>query len=292
MEKKDRVTAMEALYYWALNDAAEIAKAVGKNRDAGDYHARAVKLKQSTNSILWSSEKRAYVDCVTDAGPSPKVHRQPNALALAAGLAEKEMVPEIISVLTRNSRAGPVTTPYMNFYVASALFTAGRSKAALDLVKSYWGAMVARGATTCWEKFDPDWPTPYEQPDLSYCHGWSSGPGQLLPAYVAGVRPAKPGFEQALIAPELGGLAWVKATVPTPKGPIRLDWKDDRGCAVGTIVLPRECSARLVLLSPPAGAAYAVDGKPVKAVEQNGKLAFALKAGRTYVLSLVSAASR
>jgi len=292
MEKKDRVMAMEALYYWALNDAAEIAKAVRKNLDAGDYLARADKLKQSVNSVLWTKEKRAYVDCLTDEGPSQKVHRQPNALALLAGLPEKQMVPNILSVLTRTSRAAPVTTPYMNFYVASALFAAGRPAQALDLVKTYWGAMLARGATTCWEKFDPDWPTPYEQRDLSYCHGWSSGPGQLLPAYVAGVRPAKPGFEQALISPDLGGLAWVKATVPTPKGPVRVDWKTDRGCVVGSVALPKECSAKLALSIPPAGVVYAVDGKPVKAVEENGKMAFALKAGKTYVLSLVSAESR
>jgi len=81
------------------------------------------------------------------------------------------------------------------------------------------------GATSCWEKFDPEWPAPHEQKDLSYCHGWSAGPGQMLPAYVA-------------------------------------------------------------------GAAYAVDGKPVEATEENRMTCFALKGGRTYALSLVSAGSK
>jgi hypothetical protein len=292
LEKKDRVMAMEALYHWALMDAAEIAKAVAKNMDAGDYLARAEKLKQSVNAALWSKEKRGYVDCLTDSGPSQKIHRQPNALALLSGVAGKERIPDLIGVLTRASRTTPVTTPYMNFYVASALFAAGRSKMALDLVRSYWGAMIARGATTCWEKFDPEWPAPHEQKDLSYCHGWSAGPGQVLPAYVAGVRPAKPGFDQALISPDLGGLAWVKAVVPTPKGPIRVDWRDDRGRAVGSVTLPADCSASFALPSPPAGAAYAVDGKPVEATEENRMTCFALKGGRTYALSLVSAGSK
>ncbi|MGC8863400.1 MAG: MGH1-like glycoside hydrolase domain-containing protein, partial [Armatimonadota bacterium] len=100
MEKKDRVTAMQALYYWALSDAAEIARAVGNKRDAEDYLARAAKLKQSVNTLLWSEDKRAYVDCLTDDGPSDRVHRQPNALALLSGLAEGKMIPEIAAVLT------------------------------------------------------------------------------------------------------------------------------------------------------------------------------------------------
>ncbi|MGC8864041.1 MAG: alpha-L-rhamnosidase C-terminal domain-containing protein, partial [Armatimonadota bacterium] len=192
----------------------------------------------------------------------------------------------------RGSRAPGVTTPYMNFYVASALFAAGRSRMALDLIRTYWGAMIARGATTFWEKFDPEWPTPYEQPNLSYCHGWSSGPGQLLPAYIGGVWPAKPGFEQALIAPELAGLAWVKAVVPTPKGVIKVDWKQDRGCPVGSVTLPNGCSGRLVLPAPPSGMVYAVDGTTAKPVLEGERHVLALKGGGTRVLSLVPEARR
>jgi len=292
MEKKDRVTAMEALYYWALNDAAEIARAIGAKRDAEDYLARAAKLKQSANALLWSEDKRAYVDCLTDDGPSEKVHRQPNALALLAGLAEQRMIPEIAAVLTRTSRARPVTTPYMNFYVACALFEAGRPAAALELIRTYWGGMIDRGATTFWEKFDPEWPTPYEQPDLSYCHGWSSGPGALLCTYVAGVRPGRPGFEQAVISPNLAGLAWVKAGVPTRRGTIRVDWKNDRGCAVGSVTLPIGCSGKLVLPPAPAGTAYALDDKAVKPVQEGDRLVFTLKGGRAYVVSLLPTAGR
>lgn len=291
LEKKDRVMAMEALYHWALKDAASLARAVENPQDARTYTARAAKLKAAVNSLLWDAKRGAYVDCLTDEGPSEKLHKQPNSLAILAGLPDAGNVRSIVGNLLRPSRTPPVTTPYMNFYVASAFFEAGMAPHALDLVRKYWGSMIERGATTCWEKFDPEWPHPYEQADLSYCHGWSAGPGMMLPAYIAGVRPAKPGYDEARIEPELAGLEWVRAAVPTPNGQIKVDWKSQDGLPVGSIVLPPRCPARVVLPAPPAGMQWTIGGKVEEPVADGSKQSFALRSGRTHSIALDSAAA-
>lgn len=295
LEKRDAVSAMQALYYRALLDAAELARVADRRGDVQGYLARADLLRRSVNSTLWDEQRGAYIDCIFSPDPdstgqpsvrSDRVHKQPNALALIAGVPDPKMASKIVQAILDPEQTPPVTTPYMNFYVASALFERGQAAAALDLIRSYWGAMARRGATTFWEKFDPTWPRPYEQADLSYCHGWSSGPGMMLPAYVAGIRPRQPGWREALIAPDLGGLEWVKAAVPTTTGNIEVDFTVDRGCPVGRVTLPIGSAAYVMLPQPPENTFYTVDGRRVKARAESGKAVFTLRPGRSYEIAL------
>ena len=114
----------------------------------------------------------------------------------------------------------------MQFWILAAQYAAQMDRLALDGIRSYWGAMLAQGATTCWESLDVQAPTrrPERYP-LSYCHTWSTGPLFLLPRFVLGVQPAAPGFERVSLQPQLGGLAWAEGTVPTPQGDIHVRWE-------------------------------------------------------------------
>lgn len=134
---------------------------------------------------------------------------------------------------------------FYGFYVLKALGEAGETDAALDMIRTYWGAMLDRGATTFWEDFNLDWLADSSridelpaagQKDLhgdfggycyvgyrhSFCHGWASGPTAFLSEYVLGVRPVAPGFARVRIQPQLGKLDWVEGTYPTPRGPIKV----------------------------------------------------------------------
>ena len=149
--------------------------------------------------------------------------------------AEAELVP-----------GGPAgVSTFYGFYVLEALAKAGHDKAALDLIRTYWGGMLDLGATTFWEDFDLAWTknaarideiVPAGKKDIhgdcgaycykgfrhSLCHGWASGPTAWLSRHVLGVSPAAPGFTKARIAPVLGDLDWAEGTYPTPMGPIRV----------------------------------------------------------------------
>jgi alpha-L-rhamnosidase len=132
---------------------------------------------------------------------------------------------------------------FYGFYVLEALARAGDYQPALDLIRTYWGAMLDRGATTFWEDFNVEWLdgsaridelVPPGKKDLhgdygaycylgfrhSLCHGWASGPTAWLSEQVLGVKPLEPGCRRVRIAPHLGDLKWAEGTYPTPLGPI------------------------------------------------------------------------
>jgi len=134
---------------------------------------------------------------------------------------------------------------FLGLYVLEALGKAGETDAGLNFVRTYWGAMIDRGATTFWEDFDLSWLgnsgridelTPPGKKDLhgdfgsygytgfrkSLCHGWAGGPTAWLSEYVLGVRPLEPGCTKIVVSPHLGDLRWVEGTYPTPQGPIKV----------------------------------------------------------------------
>lgn len=80
-----------------------------------------------------------------------------------------------------------IATPYMYHHIVEALFEAGLKDEAISLMKNYWGKMIALGADTFWEAFDPEQPdySPYGSPIVnSYCHAWSCTPVYLIKKYL------------------------------------------------------------------------------------------------------------
>ena len=162
------------------------------------------------------------------------------ALLSLAGMSDAKKTAEL---LKRDGAKGVST--FYGFYVLQALAKADEMDAALDIVRTYWGAMLDRGATTFWEDFNLDWLkdsaridelVPAGKKDLhgdfgaycyegfrhSFCHGWASGPTAWLSQNVLGIQPMEPGFATVRIAPQLGSLKWAEGTYPTPHGPIHV----------------------------------------------------------------------
>lgn len=88
--------------------------------------------------------------------------------------------------------------------------------------------MLKEGATSFWEKYNPEetgtqhlamYGRPYGK---SLCHAWGASPIYLLGKYYLGVKPVKEGYKEFAIAPVLGGLKWMEGTVPTPNGNIHV----------------------------------------------------------------------
>ena len=76
------------------------------------------------------------------------------------------------------------------------------------------------------------------------------------------MTPVEPGYRRWLIQPGLGDLRWARRNVPTPHGPIRVRWSQDRkGRRLrGVVSVPRGTSRRLVLPAGP-NAKVLVDGR-------------------------------
>ena len=76
-----------------------------------------------------------------------------------------------------------MATPYMHHYYVTALLKAGLREQAEEHLRTYWGGMLAQGADTFWECWDPENPgaSPYGGRIVnSHCHAWSCTPVYLI----------------------------------------------------------------------------------------------------------------
>ena len=83
-------------------------------------------------------------------------------------------------------------------------------------MRERYGPMLARGATTLWESFEPT---------ASLCHGFSATPVYQLSTEVLGVAPLEPGFARFRLAPQPVDLDWARGVVPTVRGDIAVAWE-------------------------------------------------------------------
>jgi len=117
----------------------------------------------------------------------------------------------------------------------------------LDIIRSLWGGMLTRGATSFWEAVRCEYPddfhkhlttyTAYSEYRMSLCHAWSSTPVEWFTRVLLGVNPAEPGYREveiAIWAPE--SMKKCEGTVSTPFGPIGVSWirKEDGEMIVKT----------------------------------------------------------
>lgn len=224
-EQTRRATLFE--FYRAFSDGAWLLRESGDTNAAGKYQGVADAMRAAAQSL--------YLDPQTGTFGN---RWQTNAMAIFSGLADANQTAAIWErVLSRPSPT--VITPYYNFYAISAMAQAGHRREALDWIRKYWGGMIAEGATSFWEAYDPAWPKEdfhaHLQADndkgyfVSLSHGWSSGPTAWLTEQILGIRPTEPGFRRVTIRPDLAGLVWARGKVPAPGGLIQVDYRAASG---------------------------------------------------------------
>lgn len=249
--------ATQMFYVRAARDAVFLLREMGDPANAAKYAAWGNTLTSAARQNLLSAATSTYGDRL-----------QENAMAVYSGVATPSQKKAIYAaVLDPDSPAwdktgsppynNGVISPYYNNYVIYALSLTGHNESTLRVLRDYWGAMLAEGATSLWEAYDPHWPKADFHANLytdgnhgsfvSLCHGWSSGPTSWLSERVLGVRPTGGGFKTAEIAPDLGDLRWAEGDVPTPRGPIHVRADKANGGLTARITLPPGVDARVTL---------------------------------------------
>lgn len=208
---------LQALTTLALNAGAELCEILGEMESAAAARAAATRAM---------GYRRA---------PSPS--KQANALLVLAGAADAKKTNA--DILSRTPYSGLST--FYGYYILEARARAGDHQGCLDLIRTYWGGMLDRGATTFWEGFELEWLegsgridelVSAGKKDLhadfgdycyvglrhSLCHGWAAGPTAWLTEHVLGISPAEPGFDSISIKPNLADLKWAQGSIPTPHG--------------------------------------------------------------------------
>lgn len=158
------------------------------------------------------------------------------AFAIVHDIAQPHEYGPLTAFLTRRKR-----TPHFSLSQVvefDALAKAGRCDGGLARLRSAWLPMIQRGYRRFFEDIDPtksdlDQLAMYDRKYASsLCHAWAgAAPVMLLSAGVLGVRSLGPGYAECSIAPQRSGLAWARGSVPTPRGPIVIDWAGNSGTA-------------------------------------------------------------
>jgi hypothetical protein len=229
---------------------------------AADDEAAAEEYQSRADSLLQACRKAFLPAGTHTLGETWQL----NALAILTGVDGKDdsaIWDNVFTHVKQDSPTDQVISPYFNFYLLQAMAETDHKQEALDWMRTYWGGMLAEGATSFWESYDLRWPkTDFHlslQADgtsgyfVSLAHGWSSGPLPWLSENVLGVRATSPGYDSIDLHPALLGLKFARGTVPTPHGPIAVSIDQKHGLSVD---LPKGVeSARLFL--PNAQGQYA-----------------------------------
>ncbi len=235
---------------WLLNEA-------GDTSTATHYFAQQRKMRDAARA--------AFTQPDGTFGP----RWQTNAMAVVSGVASPQQTAAIWQhVLSHVGEPSAVVTPYYGFYILEAMASLDHRREALDWMRSYWGGMLAEGASSFWESYDPHWPKDdfhaHLQADnktgyyVSLAHGWSSGPAAWLTEQILGIQPVGRAFHEVNIRPDLAGRTYARGAEPTPRGLLQVDLRPTDLC----VTLPPGTRATVLL----PFAATRLNGHPFNAI--------------------------
>ena len=225
---------LQSLMLIAMQSGSELCDILGEEALSKECEQMYQKMKAAAPTVC-----NTYLNS-GKAITAPGNKQGASLLALAGLMDAKEANDKILEV----DGARGFSTFY-GYYMLQAMAKAGNYTGAMDIIRSYWGAMLDLGATSFWEDFDIDWIdnaaridelVPEGKKDIhrdcgaycyegyrhSFCHGWASGPTAWLSQHVLGVEILEPGCKKVRITPRLGDLEWAEGTFPTPYGQIEI----------------------------------------------------------------------
>ena len=304
-----QLATAHAMMYGAVTAAAEMLEALGDSgslREADRLSALGRKMKAAAFSVFWNPGTETFGS-----------RKHPNAAAVHFGLTDeaqaRRIEQEVLSrpfhgeafpdSLHRDRSAPDRMSPYFVFYLLEARTRAGSHAAVLEFIRTYWGEMIRRGATTTWELFQPgdqpgpdipgygpDWDvaTPAESHGMSLMHGWSAGATYWLSRHVLGVRETSPGYATAEIRPFLGGLPWAEGTVPTPRGDLVVRHEHSEGRFLTSVNAPARIAVRAGIPKAPGQWMFTcAESRIAPADEDDGWWCFAIPPGAKTVITAV-----
>ena len=229
-------TVANAFYYHALQNMETLARAIGKDDDAGQFALQAQTVYGAFNRVFFDAASGLYIDGEGSAHSS--LHA--NMFALAFDLVPDDKKEKVAAFIASRGMACSV---YGAQYLLEALFKAGRDRDALQLMTARhdrsWWHMIELGSTMTLEAWDGKY-----KPNLTWNHAWGAAPANIISRYVLGVRPLAPGYEKILIAPQPGTLRSARGKVPTAKGPVKVSYFSGTKSKV-EFEVPKGATARL-----------------------------------------------
>ncbi len=253
-------TVVNAFHLRALREMSELAIAVGEKGDATKFAENVVAAKASFQAALFDSTTGIYRDGVGTSHSSIHANLFPLAFRLVPAENKK-------SVTDWVAGRGMACSVYAAQYLLEGLFENGADVQALKLITApndrSWKHMLESGTTITWEAWDQRY-----KPNQDWNHAWGAAPANLLPRFVLGAQPLSPGWKRAVIRPHPGGLTAANGKIPTPRGPVLVDWKNGASFMI-SIKLPAGMTAKVELPATTGSTGVSINGKPA-AVRRDG----------------------
>jgi len=245
--------ALNAQLAGTFEVAAQLAQISGWQREAQRLRARAGRIAVALNNRHWDERRGVYVDVVDRKTGTQqlKVSQHANAAIALWTDSPPERIRRALDRITESRRltftaAKPiapfgdtldpehgvvVANTFYAHFVYEALCKHGRLKDALRMMRERFGPMLARGATTLWESFEPS---------ASLCHGFSASPTYQLSRRVLGVVPLEAGFAAVDFAPDLADLDFARGVFPTIRGDIEVELERNAGGFEARVHAPKD----------------------------------------------------
>jgi len=254
-------TVVNAFHLAAIKKMAELAAAVGADQDVQYYEEHAQHVRRVFQDNLFDAERGLFRDGLG----VDHYSQHANFFPLAFGLVEKEDRQKIVNWLAKR---GMKCSVYAAQYLLEGLFESGAGEEAINLMiapgKRSWRHMLDSDATITWESWDEK-----VKPNLDWNHAWGAAPANLLPRYVLGAQPLAPGWSRAKIRPNPSGLEFARGTVPTPHGPLSVDWHSEDSFKM-ELKLPENMTAAVQVPTVPGAEEVLVNGQKVEAELDDG----------------------
>ena len=220
-----RANAIHSLFWvLAMQSAAATEQRCGDNAQAEYWLARARRTFDAVHRRFWDDGRGLFADDLAHG----KWSEHAQALAIVTGLMRADEEERAFEGLISSPELAR-TTVYFSHYLFEAYFRHGRGDLFLKKL-ALWRDYVRLGLKT-----------PLESPGAnarSDCHAWGAHPIYHALAGLAGIRPAALDYVKIEIAPCPGGLSFIKANAPHPKGPVAVDLHFEGAGAVGAVTLP------------------------------------------------------
>jgi arylsulfatase A-like enzyme len=210
-------TVINSFYYMNMVIMAEFARLLNKPEEELDFELRAAKAKKAINEKLLNKVGGYYTDGIgTDHGSA-----HANMMPLAFGIVPDEYKKSVAAYL-KTRGMGP--SVYGAQFLMEAVYNGGDADYALQLMTAThdrsWYNMIKVGSTIAMEAWDMRY-----KPNSDWNHAWGAAPANIIPRYLWGIQPMKPGFQVVSIRPQMSSLKHSSLKMPTIRGEIKGEYK-------------------------------------------------------------------
>ena len=233
-------TVINSFYFRNMEIMAEFAQLLNKKDEERAFRKKAKRAKRAINKKLWVEAGGYYRDGIgTDHG---SVHA--NMLPLAFGIVPDDYKPKVATYIKTRGMGCSV---YGAQFLLEAVYNAGGADYALELMTAThdrsWYNMIKVGSTIAMEAWDMKY-----KPNSDWNHAWGAAPANIVPRYLWGIQPKKPGFAEVEIYPQMSDLEYSSIKVPTIKGIIEASYERiNPSVQQFQIMVPANMTARFII---------------------------------------------